>query len=193
MAATRRSVLKAIALGSMGMVLGGKAGRAMGRPVRALAGAAAEPTGGAAVRPIVALIDGDPAASVFLHGAGAATGSRLRVQKVGRDLAFMLNFERRLRSGQPLRVIGLLDDASAILVVDMARSAGARLQWLGQHTAEVGFTHHHLLTMDIAGGCFRQLGRQLHDLAPEKRTRCRVIQSTQGERHDEGNASTLHT
>ncbi len=31
------------------------------------------------------------------------------------------------------------------------------------------------------------------DLAPEKRTPCRVIQSTQGERHDEGNASTLHT
>ena len=31
-----------------------------------------------------------------------------------------------------------------------------------------------------------------HDLAPEKRIPCRVIQSTQGERHDEDNTGTLH-
>lgn len=155
MSVNRRFVLKGMALGSM-------AGLAMGSWVGALAGTTAGPTANLAGRPILALINEGVAESVFVHGAMAASGSRLRVQRVGHDLGFMLNFERQLRGGQPLRVIGLLDDASATLVVDMARSAGARVQWLGQHTAEAGFTRHHLLTTDIAEGCSRQLSRQLH-------------------------------
>lgn len=154
MDANRRFMLKSLALSSI-------AGLSMGGSVRALAGTTAAPATATAVKPVLALVNPGAAELDFLHGA-MAVGSRLQVQRVGRDLGFMLDFERLLRSGRPMRVIGLLDDASATLVVDMARSAGARVQWLGQHTAEAGFTRHHVLNTDIAEGCSRQLGRQLH-------------------------------
>lgn len=153
MTVSRRFVLKGMALGSM-------AGLAVGRipGARASTGSIDRP----AARPILALVNGGAAESVFLRGASAASGPQLQIQRVGRDLNFMRDFERRLRSNQAMRVIGLLDDASAALVVEMARSAGARVQWLGQHNAEAGFSRHHLVTTAIADGCSRQLSRQLH-------------------------------
>lgn len=150
----RRFVIKSLALSSI-------AGVAIGSPVRALAGTIDASADGAAVKPVRALVNQGAAESVFLHGA-MAVEPRLQAHRVGIDLGFMLNFEHQLRSNQPMRVIGLLDDTSATLIVDMARSAGARVQWLGQHTAEVGFTRHHLLNTDVAEGCSRQLARQLH-------------------------------
>lgn len=152
MNANRRFVLKSMALSSI-------AGWSMGSSVRALAGTAAAPA--AVAKPVLALVNPGAAESGFLHGAMAA-GPRLRVQRVGRDLGFMLDLERQLRSRQAMRVIGLLDDASATLVVDLARSAGARVQWLGQHSAKAGFTRHRVLNTDMAEGCARHLGRQLH-------------------------------
>lgn len=151
---TRRFVLKGFALSSI-------AGLTMGSSVRALAGTTAAPTASGAVKPVLALVNKGAASSVFLHGAMAA-GLRLQVRTVGPDLGFMLDLERELRHSQLMRVIGLLDDASATLLVDMARSAGAPAQWLGQHTAEARFTRHHLLTTDIAESCARQLGLELH-------------------------------
>lgn len=153
MTMNRRFVLK-------GMALGGMAGLTMGRMPGA--GASAGSIDPVASRPILALVNGGAAESAFLHGAIAASGPQLQMQRVGLDLGFMLDFERRLRSDRTTGVIGLLDDASAVLLVDMARSAGARVQWLGQHNAEAGFSRHHLITTDIAEGCSRQLSRQLH-------------------------------
>lgn len=150
----RRFVLKSIALSGM-------AGLTIGGPIRALAGTADMADEISVDQPALALVSESVAASLFLHGAMAASGSQLRVQKASQDLGFMLDFERQLRSGQPQRIIGLLDDAAATLVVDLARSAGARIQWLGQHTAQGGVTRHHLLTTDIAAGCIRQLSHQL--------------------------------
>lgn len=155
MSVNRRFVLK-------GMALGSAAALALGGSAQALADIATAPAGNAVATPALVLVNGGAAEADFLHGAGAALGSQMRIQRVGSDLAFMLDFERQLRSGQPLRVIGLLDDACAALVVDMARSAGARIQWLGQHTAAAGLTRHRLLNTDIAEGCSRQLSRQLH-------------------------------
>lgn len=151
---TRRFMLKSIALSSI-------AGMTMGSGVRALAGATNATIASGADKPILALVNTDVASSVFLQGA-MAVGSRLQVRTVGPDLGFMLGFERELRRSQSMRVIGLLDDVSATLVVDLARSAGARAQWLGQHTAEAKITRHHLLTTDITEGCARQLGLELH-------------------------------
>ncbi len=56
-------------------------------------------TANAAGWPILALINEGAAESFFLHGAMAASGSRLQVQKAGCDLGSMLNFERQLPSG----------------------------------------------------------------------------------------------
>lgn len=155
MSVNRRFVLK-------GMALSSAAALALGGSAQALASVATAPASRAPASPALVLVNGGAAESDFLHGAKAALGSQVQVQRVGSDLAFMLDFERQLRTGQPMRVIGLLDDASAALVVDMARSAGARVQWLGQHTATAGLTRHRLLNTDIAEGCSRQLSRQLH-------------------------------
>ncbi|MCK0509660.1 hypothetical protein [Aromatoleum buckelii] len=154
MSVNRRFVLKSMALGSI-------AGVTMGSAVRALAAGTAAPSATAAARPVLALANEGAAQSIFLYGALAAGGPRLQVQRVGCDPGFMLDFERQLRSRQPMRVIGLLDDASAALLVDIARSGGARMQWLGQHTVEAAFSRHHLLDTDSAEGCSQQFSRQL--------------------------------
>lgn len=153
MSVNRRFVLKGAALSSIGLTVDGFI------PAPANSDA---PIDTATAEPMLALVNEGAAESMFLYGAMAAGKTPLRVQKVGRDLGFMLDFERRLRHGRPMRVIGLLDDASATLIVDMARSGGARMQWLGQHTAEAGFTRHHVLSTDMTEGCSQDLSRQLH-------------------------------
>lgn len=155
MSVNRRFVLK-------GMALGGAAALTLGNPAQALASLGAAPAATTAATPTLVLVNAGPAEPIFLQGARAALGPQMRVQRVGSDLVTIVEFERELRRGRPLRVIGLLDDASATLVVDMARSAGARVQWLGQHAAAAGFTRHRLLSTEVAEGCSRQLSRQLH-------------------------------
>ena len=150
MSVNRRFVLKS-------MALGGVAGLAMAIPFRALASTV---NGTNNNLPVMVLTNGSAIESAFLHGANTGN-SRLQIQKVSSDLAFMLDFERQMRNSKAMRIIGLLDDSSATLIMDMARSAGARVQWLGQHTAEAGFSRHHLVTTNSADGCSRQLSRQL--------------------------------
>lgn len=86
---------------------------------------------------LLVLISEEPSGKEFLRGVIAATGQRPDVMTIGRDLASLLDFERRLRS-RPMRAIGLLDDAAATLAIDMARSAGARMRWCRQHVADRG-------------------------------------------------------
>jgi|SRR5690606_3444694 len=153
MSISRRFVLK-------GMALGSSVSLAAGIPIGALADAIATSTGtGPDLMLLVNVTAAEPA---FLQGAMAAGSTRLQVQRVSQDLDldFILALEHRMRVGA-LRIIGLLDDASATLVVDMARSAGARVQWLGQHSVAPGFAHHRLLTTDSVGGCARQFGDEL--------------------------------
>jgi hypothetical protein len=149
MTINRRFVLKGVALGS-------GAGLAMGNSMHELAEAFY--VDGSVT---LALVDGSTVEPVFLQGALMAAGTRLQVQRSSSDLDFIRGLEREMRAGQPLRVIGLLDDGTATLVVDMARSAGARVQWLGQHSAAGAFVHHRLLTTDVAEYCFMQLGNDL--------------------------------
>lgn len=150
MTVKRRSVLK-------GMALSGIAGATAGAWTSAFAAG----TSTASSAPLLALSSEGAAESVFLQAATAATGGKLPVQRVDRSPAFMLEFERLLHKSEPMHVIGMLDDAAATLVVDMARSAGAKLQWLGQHRIEAGLTHHHLLTADIAELCAQHFSHQL--------------------------------
>lgn len=155
MSVNRRFVLK-------GMALSGVAGMTMGGSLQALASGVISPSAATATRPVLALVAADAAEPLFLQGASAAAGSQLQVQRLGRELDALLGFEQQLRSGKPMRVIGLLDDARASLVLDMARSAGARVQWVGQHNSVRGITRHHLLSTSASEGCSRRLGRQLN-------------------------------
>jgi len=150
----RRFVLKGMALGSL-------AGLTMGGSLSALAGVIHAPVKSVA-RPALALVSEGAAESAFVQGARAAIGRSLQVRQIGWELSDLRDFERQLSKGNHKHVIGLLDDASAGLVMDMARNVGARVHWLGQHTAEAGLTRHYLLNTDLAEGCARQLSRQLH-------------------------------
>lgn len=154
MTVDRRCVLKGMALGSLAVP-------SMSSPLLALAGETGAPVQ-SMTRPTQVLIDSGAAGAAFAQGARAVDDSSLPVHQAGRELGYLLDFERRLRRGQPLHVIGLLDDATAVLILDLARSAGAHMHWLGQHIADAGLSHHRLLNTNMTEGRVRQLSRQLH-------------------------------
>jgi len=151
----RRSLLK-------GMAVGGLAGVAMGSGSVSMANTLlgrAAPTHPANL----AIVSAEVASSAFVQGLQASPAApTVDVMPVGLDLTMLLNLQQRLASGQPQRLIGLLDDASAALIVDLARSAGARVQWLGQHSASAGHSRHRLLSAQSTHGCALQLGHQLN-------------------------------
>lgn len=151
----RRLVLKGLALSSLVGVAMSSTGLAMANSVL---GAPARPA-----LPTLALVSNEVAESVFLQGVNASpAGKQVKVQRTDLSLDFILGFEQRLRSGQPQRIIGLVDDASAALIIDLARSAGARVQWLGQHRATTNASQHRLLSAEAASGCAPQLGLSLN-------------------------------
>jgi hypothetical protein len=150
MDADRRQFLK-------GMALTGLAGASLNRPL--LARAAAD---GQSARPTLVLVNGTAERSAFVHGIRAANPAGLSMQRADLGLEFLQHLKSALESGQASRVIGLVDDASGALIVDLARSSGARLQWLGQHTLNAGQSRHRVLGGALARGCAVQLGRQLN-------------------------------
>ncbi len=154
MTVDRRFVIKGMALGSF-------AGLTMGRSMPAFAEMSTVPFASGVSEPLLALVNEGAAGAVFLQGAAAGGGLRLQAHEVGRELSFMLDFDRQLRGGPSMRVIGLLDNASATLIVDLARGAGARVQWLGQHSVNAGPTRHRLLDTANADGCSRRLREHL--------------------------------
>ena len=153
MSVDRRFVLKGMALTSL-------AGLTMGAALPSLAGLQAAP-GVSAGRPVLALVGQGAQDAAFVQGA-RATGSPLQLQQVDTSLGFMLDLENQLRTGQSMHVVGLLEDASAALVLDLARSAGARVNSIGQHTVGADHSRHRLLNTRLTEGCSRQLSRQLH-------------------------------
>jgi|GEM_PF-768165 len=149
----RRSLLKGIALG-------GLAGVAMGSSSLSLANNLLGRAGPAQAASL-ALVCPAVAGSAFVQGLQASP-STPHIQVLSADLKALLDVQQRLSSAQPQRLIGLLDDASATLIIDLARSAGARVQWLGQHSANASHSRHRLLSTEAAHGCALQLGQQLH-------------------------------
>jgi hypothetical protein len=149
----RRSIIKGMALcGVAGPILAGA------RPAQAAAGVSAQ----VAHRTTLLLVSEGAADSAFVQGARAAShASALRVRLASHDLAFVLGLEKQLRDSPSMHVIGLLDDALATPLLDLARSAGARVPWLGHHTAELGISRHRLLTTRLTEGCAFRLGRHL--------------------------------
>lgn len=148
----RRSLLK-------GLALGGIAGAAMGASSLSLGKAILG--GRAQALPTLVLVKGD-AGAAFLEGVRHSPMAR-HADALNSDLGldFILALQRRLDSGQPQRIIGLVDDASAALVLDLARSSGARIHWLGQHSVGAAGSRHQVLSAERAHACALQLGRQL--------------------------------
>lgn len=149
----RRSLLKGMALGGLAGVAMGSSGLAMSK---AMLG------GQAQALPTLVLVNGEALGTAFVEGVKASPAARFaEVQRTDLSLDFVLGLQQRLDSGRPQRIIGLVDDASAALILDLARSSGARVQWLGQHSANGSHSRHQSLSAERAHGCAVQLGHSL--------------------------------
>lgn len=161
MTVNRRELLKGVALGGM-------SGLALGGSLPTLAAVSSASGYSHRFPAMLMLVNNTTAHTPFLEAAQQAAQqvslqanpAGVQIQKISTELSQLQAFERRLRTGQPLRVIGLLDDASATLVLDLARSAGARTRWLGQHSTAAGMTSHRLLNVDNSEQYSRQLSRE---------------------------------
>ncbi|MCP8467109.1 hypothetical protein NK553_24450 [Pseudomonas sp. ZM23] len=144
----RRTLLK-------GMALGAASGVALNLPGSAFAGALGQRSGA----PALVLLERPARDSAFYQGILAATDTAPRVLQASADGEFLAALAAQLRSGG--EVLGLLDDASALLAVEQARSAGARVRWLGQHSVDGSRSRHRLLSADASHGCASRLGHAL--------------------------------
>ncbi len=154
MSIKRRSVLK-------GMALGGLAGLASGRAGLASAGRSAEIL---TRKPLLVLVSSAEAEAAFAAGAQANPAAAIAtVLRTDYGLEFISALQRQLNTSNGERIIGLVDDASGALILDLARSAGARLHWSGQHVTEGGQSRHRLsATLDVIN-CMGQFAAMTHD------------------------------
>ncbi|MCW2272017.1 hypothetical protein [Pseudomonas sp. JUb96] len=151
----RRALLK-------GMAVGGVAGIAMASSGLGLANTVLGRSTSGQV-PTRVLVSPEVAGSAFVQGIQASPiAPQVQVMPIAPELGVLMQVQQHLASGQAQRLIGLLDDASAALLIDLARSAGARVQWLGQHSATSERTAHRLLSAQVSHGCALQLGQHLN-------------------------------
>lgn len=109
-------------------------------PDRSLESDRSAGSGPAAGSAILSLVAGSALDAAFLagvhraatargagHAAGHPAGHPLAHRIDGFDAAFFLQLEALLRDDRETRLLGLLDDATATLVIDLVRSAGGRI------------------------------------------------------------------
>jgi hypothetical protein len=157
MALNRRTFLKGLALSGFAATTPAFASRNM------LSNNTHSPKEGTGL-PIVALISGAPEEAAFLAGARFAQQqhSSYAIAVLRSDLRFdFLQSLYALLSGKPTHLLGLVNDASAAIIINLARAADVRMHWLGQHTASAEYSRHHILTADTGYGCGLRLGQQL--------------------------------
>lgn len=124
MQSNRRSLLKGLAAAGMAVTGLGWAHAAV-----APAGAAAAPTAGGVLTVTSATTALEQAFIAGVQNAGQATHTGL----MGLDSAAFTQLGDLLADGQDTVLVGLLDDASATLVLDLVRSAGGRVMDVQHH------------------------------------------------------------
>ena len=146
----RRNLLKGAAVGGLSVAALSASGLSMA------SGLLRDPA-----RPALALVSGNAAETAFLLGARDAQSS-IQIQRTDLNASYMQQLAAQLASPQPQRIIGLVDDANATLILDLARSAGARIQWVGLHAADSKGSRHELLSANADEGCALRFGHQLN-------------------------------
>lgn len=138
MSIERRSVLKGMVLGSAALALG-QTGLTQG----------AQAVTGSLRRPVLVLVNDAAAQSAFVDGVKANPSvARTSLLQVDSSLDFITAFQQRLMTLKGERIVGLVDDASGMLLLDLARSSGARVHWSGQHVTEQGISRHRVSVTD---------------------------------------------
>ncbi|MCC6917504.1 hypothetical protein [Nitrosomonas sp.] len=154
----RRLLLKSIALGGISGCLGWVgSGTAL---------AAARQTQSAGlINPVTTLLLVNRKAeySAFLQGARVTGNTNIKIYDLDSERDFLSSLQRHISgmSTEGLIVTGLADDAHGTLIIDQARSLGACMRWLGQHTVESGQSRHLLYSSEIAGDRGGLFGRRL--------------------------------
>lgn len=93
------------------------------------------------VTPLYALISPDAAGKRFLAGVNAKRATPLAAQQVlhsSTQMSFITQLQALLSNKQPKRLVALVDDASATLIIDLARDVSAHLVWQEPHTEAGG-------------------------------------------------------
>src|SRR5690625_3597332 len=161
MALNRRAFLKGLALSGLAVTTPALASR------NVLSSNLHSPKKGTEL-PIVALVSGALEESAFLTGARFAQQQQhsnfnpIAVVRSDLGVSFLQSLYALL-SGEPTRIIGLVDDASAAIIINLARTADVRMHWFGQHAASAEYSRHNILTADGGYGCGLQLGQQLKE------------------------------
>lgn len=137
----RRLLLKSMVLGGISSV--GLAGAGTG-----LTGDSIE---SARSMPILVLVNDRTRHSAFLQGVRAAAGRPGLPQVHDTDLGLdsLLTLQRYIQRIRGRLIVGLVNDASGTIIVDLARTTGVRMYWLGQHTASLSQSRHQLLSSQI--------------------------------------------
>lgn len=149
----RRSLLKGMVAGGVGCGLLGASSLAMARAKTFTSGK----------QQMLIVTSSAEAEQTFRDGVRAAR-PEAAFETLRSDLspAFLATLEKHLRSGHPSRILGLVDDASAAVIVQLARSADARVAWVGQHHIEPGQARHSLLVSRSSRNCTLHFGEQLN-------------------------------
>lgn len=117
----RRQVLK-------GMVLTGSALGSLGSSVTTWASPVQQEP------PLHVILTPGQCASAFLSGVQAyQPASAPQVLYTSTDLSFLRQWQTLLEQTGPKKILGLVDDASATIVIDLLRSAQGRLHWQAHH------------------------------------------------------------
>lgn len=128
----RRSVLKGLAAAGLAMVAMPWAQATSAPGIRDAASAGAR---------VSALVSGSALDAAFLagvqQGVNAPAGQSLSTQPLkGLDAATFGQLNQLLNDGSETLLVGLIDDASAAIVIDLVRSAGGRVLSLQHHRAD---------------------------------------------------------
>jgi hypothetical protein len=134
MSTDRRSILKGLAAAGLVMV---------GMPwaqAATVPGTHASALDGAALPSVTSLVSGSVLDAAFMAGVrqavNAPAGQTLSAQPLqGLDAATFASLNKLLNDGHPTLLVGLIDDASAAIVVDLVRSAGGRVLSMAHHRA----------------------------------------------------------
>lgn len=107
-------------------------------PLAAAAPTLAANTAFAATSPLCIISNVDAEHAGFLRGARNARRllqplEEPSVLRSDLGLDFVAQLRGRLTDHTPTRIIGMVDDATAAIVIGLARSADVDLHWLGQH------------------------------------------------------------
>lgn len=149
MSIKRRSVLKGMALGSAALGLG--------QTGLTQAAQAAQAATAHLRRPVLILVNDAEAHSAFVDGVKANPSvAQAIVLQVDSSLGFIASFQQRLNTSKGERIVGLVDDASGMLLLDLARSAGAHVHWTGQHVTHDGVSRHRVAVTDHSVKCIQQ-------------------------------------